>query len=97
MRRCSRRSASSWTSSPGLTDADLKEIGITALGDRKRILSVIAQGQPQAAPSIPRSERDVPQAAPSSPAAAHVAERRQLTMMFCDLVGSTELAAPARP
>src|SRR5262245_33652 len=67
----------------GLTDADLKEIGITALGDRKRILAAIAQGNPVDAGS------PVAQPASRPPATPQVAERRQLTMMFCDLVGST--------
>lgn len=75
----------------GLTDADLKEIGIAALGDRKRILSLIAQGIRE----IPGSP--IAQAVPSLPATAQVAERRQLTVMFCDLVGSTQLAGLLDP
>ena len=75
----------------GLTDADLKEIGIAALGDRKRILSVIAQGIQE----VPTSH--ITQAAASLPASAQVAERRQLTVMFCDLVGSTQLAGLLDP
>ena len=47
---------------PELTDADLKEIGISALGDRKRILHVIAQGH-QEAPAI----SPIAPPAPSSP------------------------------
>ena len=80
-----------------LTDADLKEIGIGALGDRKRILSVIAQGQREVPANIPHSRSRVTQPASSLPATAQVAERRQLTMMFCDLVGSTELAGLLDP
>ncbi|RST56205.1 ATP-binding protein [Variovorax sp. MHTC-1] len=76
----------------GLTDADLKEIGIAALGDRKRILSVIAQGI-QEPPASPVAQA----AAASLPATAHAAERRQLTVMFCDLVGSTQLAGLLDP
>src|SRR5687767_6979255 len=76
----------------GLTDADLKEIGIAALGDRKRILSVIAQGI-QELPASPVTQA----AAASLPAAVHAAERRQLTVMFCDLVGSTQLAGLLDP
>ncbi|SDD31775.1 SAM domain (Sterile alpha motif) [Variovorax sp. CF079] len=75
----------------GLTDADLKEIGIAALGDRKRILLVIAQGIQE----VPTSH--ITQAAASLPATAQVAERRQLTVMFCDLVGSTQLAGLLDP
>jgi class 3 adenylate cyclase/tetratricopeptide (TPR) repeat protein len=76
----------------GLTDADLKEIGIAALGDRKRILSVIAQGI-QELPASPVTQA----AAASLPAAVQAAERRQLTVMFCDLVGSTQLAGLLDP
>ncbi|MBT2300686.1 AAA family ATPase [Variovorax paradoxus] len=76
----------------GLTDADLKEIGIAALGDRKRILSVIAQGI-QERPASPITQA----AAASLPATAQAAERRQLTVMFCDLVGSTQLAGLLDP
>ncbi|PSL81146.1 adenylate cyclase [Variovorax sp. WS11] len=77
---------------PELTDADLKEIGIAALGDRKRMLHVIAQGHQEAPASSPIAP---PAASPS--ATSQVAERRQLTVMFCDLVGSTELAALLDP
>ncbi|MBT2321863.1 AAA family ATPase [Variovorax paradoxus] len=77
----------------GLTDADLKEIGIAALGDRKRILSVIAQGQQEPGTS-PLTQ--APASSPA-PAPARVAERRQLTVMFCDLVGSTHLAGLLDP
>src|SRR6476660_9116673 len=71
-----------WEVLPKLTGEDLKEIGITAVGDRWRLLSAIAalhghQPQPEA------------QAARTASAEA---ERRQLTVSFCDLVGSTPLA-----
>ena len=74
---------------PRLTDAGLKDIGISALGDRLRLLDAIAVLVAAAPPSIP--PRD-PEAAPptSLPLAA---ERRPITVMFCDLVGSTGLAA----
>lgn len=79
---------------PDLTDAELKDLGI-ALGDRKRILRAVAAardagqltGAPAAAKSRPRSKQ---------PASA-AAERRQVTIVFCDLVGSTELAGRLDP
>src|SRR5262245_23538747 len=76
---------------PSLTDADLKEIGITALGDRKRILSAIAQAH------LADAGSPVTHSGARPPPAPQVAERRQLTMMFCDLVGSTHLAGVLDP
>jgi class 3 adenylate cyclase/tetratricopeptide (TPR) repeat protein len=66
-----------------LTDADLKDIGITALGDRKRLLKAIAS---LAAANV---STVVPTATAPAPTDA---ERRQITVLFCDLVGSTALA-----
>ncbi len=66
-----------------LTDADLRELGLP-LGPRKTVLRAIeALGTPSAAP-----------ASPSGPSPA---ERRQLTVMFVDLVGSTALSARLDP
>ena len=73
-----------------LTNEDLKDLGIEALGQRKILLRAIAALS--AAP---------PPAAVGDPAAAPAvgteAERRQLTVMFCDLVGSTELSRQLDP
>ena len=67
-----------------LTENDLEKLGL-ALGDRKRILKAIA------------SLSTLEPAAPAIPIAAtrvrDKAERRPVTVMFCDLVGSTSLAA----
>jgi class 3 adenylate cyclase len=69
---------------PELTDADLKDLGVASLGDRKRLLKAIA--------SLALAEKSsvVPTATPASPTNA---ERRQITVLFCDLVGSTALAS----
>jgi class 3 adenylate cyclase len=74
---------------PDLSDSDLKELGVT-LGDRKRLLKAIVNLG--AALTLPQSAGP-PAALPQSDAA----ERRQLTVMFCDLVGSTGLAARLDP
>jgi class 3 adenylate cyclase len=72
---------------PSLTADDLKDLGVTLVGDRRRMLDAIAV----------LGATDAPQA-PSPPlAAASEAERRQLTVMFCDLVGSTPLATRFDP
>lgn len=69
-----------------LTDADLRELGVEALGHRKRILQAAARLAGAAAPE-PASE-------PAPDPASHPrAQRRQLTLMFADLVDSTRLSA----
>jgi class 3 adenylate cyclase len=69
-----------------LNDADLKELGVTSLGHRKRLLEAIAE-RASATPSP----------TPSDPKAPESAERRQVTVMFSDLVGSTALSARMDP
>ncbi len=64
---------------PDLTDRDLAELGVN-LGDRKRLLKAIA--------SLRATEPAKPQPSSKDPA-----ERRPITVLFCDLVGSTSLVA----
>jgi class 3 adenylate cyclase len=77
-----------------LTDQDLKELGVV-LGDRRKMLRAIGElggsastttvdGSPPAVPAVEQARQDG-------------AERRQLTVMFCDLVGSTALSARLDP
>ena len=70
---------------PRLTVDDLKDIGVSVVGDRRRLLDAIAviAGAGPASPT---------KFAPSKRLQAS-AERRPITVMFCDLVGSTSLAA----
>ena len=75
---------------PRLDEQDLKDLEIP-LGDRKRLLVAIAQLTSAAATGA-RVGSDEPARAP-----AQQAERRQLTVMFCDLVGSTELSRRLDP
>jgi class 3 adenylate cyclase len=73
---------------PELTEADLEKLGLP-LGPRKRILKAIANlGDEDKAPRPTSLVRPSPKDA---------AERRQLTVMFCDLVGSTALSARLDP
>jgi class 3 adenylate cyclase len=68
-----------------LTDADLEKFGVT-FGHRKRLLKAIASlgaTEPAAKPTSPAS----------LPLSTATAERRPITVMFCDLVGSTSLAS----
>ena len=78
---------------PELTDADLRELGLP-LGPRKVLLRAIQSltGPP------PRPVGSKDEAEPSrAPTAPSQAERRQLTVMFVDLVGSTALSAGLDP
>jgi len=77
-----------------LTGEDLALLGITALGDRKRLLREISKLERSAADAAPvRGEASSPPVAPE----AHEPERRQLTVLFCDLVGSTQLSGQLDP
>jgi class 3 adenylate cyclase/predicted ATPase len=73
-----------------LTDVDLKELGVASFGHRRKMLAAIAElgGGRRPDRAAPRSEDEAPPEA---------AERRQLSVMFCDLVGSTSLSARLDP
>ena len=79
---------------PTLGADDLRELGITSLGHRKKLLAAIALLADQSGVSIAAENLRDDSAVSSS--ASSSAERRQLTVMFCDLVGSTALAAQPR-
>ena len=79
---------------PRLTVDDLKDIGVSVVGDRRRLLDAIA------ALAAVKPPVDVPPSPPkpSPPKGPELsAERRPITVMFCDLVGSTGLAARLDP
>src|SRR5499427_81722 len=75
---------------PSLTSEDLREIGVVPIGHRRRLLDAIAALGTQA-PVIAETTVSYETPAPASP------ERRQLTVMFCDLVGSTPLSSRLDP
>ena len=77
-----------------LTDQDLKEIGVASLGHRRKLLRAIAdlKDVKKDAPTVA-----VVAVAPATPRMADAAERRQVTVMFSDLVGSTALSARMDP
>ena len=76
-----------WDALPKLTAEDLKDLGVVLGGHRRKLLDAIAAlGAAEAPPSPSRP-----------PAAGGEAERRQLTVMFCDLVGSTALSTRFDP
>jgi class 3 adenylate cyclase len=74
---------------PHLTDQDLKDIGV-ALGHRRKILAAIAEF----AGVAPAASKPVLAAEPKT---RDSAERRQVTVLFSDLVGSTALSARMDP
>ena len=79
---------------PELEEDDLKELGLP-LGPRRKIRGAIKRlGAAPAAPVGGPAETDqpAPEKSEAAPAPAPDAERRHLTVMFVDLVGSTELA-----
>ena len=79
-----------WEVLPKLTSEDLREIGVAAVGHRRKLMDAIAA----LGASAPTAAVTAVVSGASAPADA---ERRQLTVMFCDLVDSTSLAARLDP
>ena len=75
-----------------LTDQDLEKIGVTLLGHRRKLLRAIAtlKGVEQITPAVGA-------APPATPRVVDHAERRHVTVLFSDLVGSTALSARMDP
>ena len=80
---------------PDLTADDLIAIGVTSVGHRRKLLSAIA-ALGAAAPAPAPTATATASVPPPAPVPAQ-AERRQLTVMFCDLVGSTALSTGMDP
>src|SRR5690242_20783480 len=76
---------------PDLTDQDLEKIGVASLGHRRLLLREIANLDKPAAASPSATSVTGPPVA-TQPVEA-TGERRHVTVMFCDLVGSTALSA----
>src|SRR6266849_2606921 len=79
---------------PSLTAEDLKDLGVSIVGHRRKLLDAIAALRTDATAKDPSGD------AVSSPPSATPedrAERRQVTVMFSDLVGSTALSARMDP
>jgi class 3 adenylate cyclase len=77
---------------PNLTAEDLRDLGVGSIGHRRKLLDAIAllrgdaeaKAPPPKTPSVPKSSQEI-------------AERRQVTVVFSDLVGSTALSARMDP
>jgi class 3 adenylate cyclase len=81
---------------PELTADDLILLGVTSIGHRRKLLAAIAALRPatQSAPDIAAAGATTVSLART---AVIGAERRQVTVMFCDLVGSTALGSRLDP
>jgi SAM domain (Sterile alpha motif) len=89
---------------PSLTAEDLRDLGVTIVGHRRKLLDAInaigaaSKPPPPPAPTDPPAtlQASVVASRPQSRSGAN-AERRPITVMFCDLAGSTSLAATLEP
>jgi class 3 adenylate cyclase/predicted ATPase len=81
---------------PGLTDEHLKELGVASIGHRVKLLEAIAALRNDASGKTLSVDAATASSAPS-PRPEDRAERRQVTVMFSDLVGSTALSARMDP
>ena len=77
-----------------LTAEDLKDLGVTLVGHRRRLLDAISVLR--VVPAVRASATVETAETHDTPVQGEV-ERRQLTVMFCDLVGSTALSARLDP
>ncbi|MFL6827162.1 MAG: adenylate/guanylate cyclase domain-containing protein, partial [Bradyrhizobium sp.] len=74
---------------PNLTAEDLKDLGVAVVGHRRKLLDAIAALRTEASAPTPLSDAPVA----IEKAGSDTAERRQVTVMVSDLVGSTALSA----
>jgi class 3 adenylate cyclase len=81
---------------PSLTDEHLKQLGVTSLGHRVKLLDAIAALRDDAGGKAPSVDTTTASSAPRAHPEER-AERRQVTVMFSDLVGSTALSARMDP
>jgi len=79
-----------------LSNEDLKDLGVTIMGHRKKLFRAIEALSLEFPAEISQGD-DSSLSEPPLASAAGEAERRQLTVMFCDLVGSTELSQQFDP
>ena len=81
---------------PGLTHETLKELGVASIGHRVKLLDAIAALRSEGSGQTPSADPATTSSAPSVNPEDR-AERRQVTVMFSDLVGSTALSARMDP
>jgi class 3 adenylate cyclase/predicted ATPase len=81
---------------PNLTAEDLKDLGVSIVGHRRKLLDAIAALRTDAGAKAPSPDAANTSSAPTT-SLEDRAERRQITVMFSDLVGSTALSARMDP
>ena len=79
-----------------LTSTDLVELGVTSVGHRRRLLDAIARLAVDVQRPEPK-EKPTPRTTAAAPRPFAIAERRQVTTLFCDLVGYTRLSSNFDP
>ena len=82
---------------PKLTVGDLKEMGVAGVGHRRKIIAAIEELNASSAVTTQTVKPASTTSPASVPQPTDAAERRQLTVMFCDLVGSTAMSARLDP
>src|SRR5262249_32972410 len=84
---------------PHLTSTDLAELRRTAVGHRRRLLDAIARlaAEEKVQRPEPKERPPAPRAPAAAPRTLAIAERRQVTTLFCDLVGYTKLSSDFDP
>src|SRR5262249_20696087 len=81
---------------PSLTAEDLREMGVTAIGHPRLLLDATASLPPRGA--LQQQSLLPPEPAPPAPVPENIgSERRRLTVFFCDMVGSSEIASRTDP
>src|SRR6516225_6274570 len=91
-----RENAIDETVLPSLTHETLKDLGVTSVGHRLKLLDAIAALRSDASGKAPSVDAATTSSAPSAPPEDR-AERRQVTVMFSDLMDSTALSARIDP
>src|SRR5438270_8017744 len=81
---------------PHLTSTDLVELGVTSVGHRRRLLDAIARLPVRVQQPEPK-QKPPPRVPAAAPRPLAIAERRQVTTLFCDLVGYTRLSSHFDP